>query len=184
MPQKKHNYQIEFPKGQEIQNYIKVKITNLKEKDNKNKIIYISPDNQDAKKNRIQLIQTGVENSVDIWIKKEELNDSNLYATVDCQIGEDEKFDYLIQFIGYKYVVIESIAFNEKNKEMIFSIKNDLTTKIKMEKFKFSLKSSIKKLFRLVKINKNEESKLKNKNLKFLGLANEANFSKCYQYRI
>ena len=130
----KQNYQIEFPKGQEIPNYIKVKITNLKEKDNKNKIIYISPDNQDAKENRIQLVQTGVENSVDIWIKNEELKDSNLYATIECQIDEDEKCDYLIEFIGYKYVVIESSAFNynyyvnEKNTEMVFSIKNDLTT--------------------------------------------------------
>ena len=125
------DYKLSFKDNKEIPNYINIKITNINN-NNKNKIIYFSPDNRNSKENRIQLAQTGVEDSVNIWIKREELTNNFLYATVECQISEEEKCDYLIEFTGYKYVVIDSTGFNynyyvnDKNYEMKFAIKNDL----------------------------------------------------------
>ena len=128
---KSQKYKLSFNNAKEIPNYINIKITNINN-NNKNKIMYFSPESSNAKENTIQLAQSGVEDSVNIWIKKEELKNNYLFTTVECQIGEEEKCDYLIEFWGYKYVVIDSTAFNynyyvnKDNKEMQFAIKNDL----------------------------------------------------------
>ena len=120
-------YEISF-ENNEFPNYVQVQIKS--EDNSKNKIIYFSPNNEDAKEDRIQLTQIGIEKEVTMWIKKDELSKSSLYVTVECQIGENEKCDYNINFIGYKFAVIDSLVFNynyyvnKNNKRMEFAIKN------------------------------------------------------------
>ena len=96
----------------------------------KNKVMSISS-KENAKDNRIQIIQLGNEKSANIWIKKEQLENNILYATVECDIKENEKCNYLMDFSGYDYILKNSSDFNyqysvdEKNKEMNFKIMND-----------------------------------------------------------
>ena len=120
-------YAIDFSNN-EFPNYIQVQIKS--EETSKNKIIYFSPKNEFAKNDRIQLTQTGIEKEVSMWIKKEELEKNSLYITVECQIQEGDRCNYNINFIGYKYAVIDSPVFNYNyyvnkfNKKMVFAIKN------------------------------------------------------------
>ena len=112
----------------EIPNYIKVEVKSNDESINKN--LYFSPDKPNGK--REQLAQTGVSNSVVMWIKKEQLKTNTLFTTLECQIPNEQYCSYSIQFTGYSYAIIDSYIFNynyyvsEKNKEMRFRINNDL----------------------------------------------------------
>ena len=120
-------YQIKFDNN-DIPNYIKIK---AQSKDNLiNKNLYFIPGGVNGK--REQLSQSGVAESVTMWIKKEQLESNYLYVTLECQIHDGEKCSYSISFEGYSYAIIDSYIFNynyyvnEKNKEMKFRINNDL----------------------------------------------------------
>ena len=68
-----------------------------------------------------------------MWITKEQLEDNKFfYTTVECQIKDVGRCNYEIDFIGYKYISIDSCIFtynyyvSAKNKKMTFAINNDI----------------------------------------------------------
>ena len=122
-------FEISF-ENRAMPNYIKITVKNKNgENIDINKILYFSP-NDDAKDKRAQLAQTGGEFSTSLWIRKEELTQKKIFATVECQSSGD--CSYLMEFKGYRYILMDTSLFSynyyvtEKNEKMTFSIKNDL----------------------------------------------------------
>ena len=123
-------YNIQFDNKNKIPNYIKVEAISKSEK---NQILYFSPDNANCKANRKQIGQAGKGNTVNMWIKKEQLEDNDyFYIAVECQVKQNEKCNYVLQFTGYEFPQIESAIFvhnyyvSEENKQMKFRINNIL----------------------------------------------------------
>ena len=125
---KSQTYHITFNDKNEIPNYIKIQAKSSDESINKN--LYFTPEGVNGK--REQLAQSGVANTVVMWIKREQLQSNNLYTTLECQIPDEQQCSYSIQITGYNYAIIDSYIFNynyyvsENNKEMKFRINNDL----------------------------------------------------------
>ena len=128
-------YQILFSKKEIIPEYLNIQ---LESKDNnfRNKILYFSTSDKNGKKNRIQLAQLGSNNSTSIWIRKEQINEKNfIYMTVECDINEEEKCNYLIKLNGAQTGLIKSLNFNynyyvnKENQIMEFKIENDINLK-------------------------------------------------------
>ena len=128
-------YKIIFSKIEEIPQYLNVQ---LDSNDNNfyNKILSFSTSDQNGKKNRIQLTQLASENSIIIWIKKEQIKEKGfIYMVVECDINYGETCNYLIKLNGYESGLIKSLNFNynyyvnKDNKIMEFKIENDLETK-------------------------------------------------------
>ena len=126
---KLQQYRINFNNKNDIPNYVKVEIES---KDLTKQIMSFSPTDPLGKENRLQLGQSANGKKVSMWIKKEQFANNYLYTTVECQVEDEEKCDYNIQFVGYKHIKIESSVFtynyyvSENNKVMDFSINNDL----------------------------------------------------------
>ena len=122
-------YKIDFSDVQNMPNYINVKVNS---KDNRNQIISFSPTDSSGKENRLQLAQSDYGSTVNMWIKKEQFENQNMFITVECQVDEGYRCNYDIDFIGYDIININSLIFNynyyvsENNKLMEFSIVNDL----------------------------------------------------------
>ena len=123
-------YKINFDNKNKIPNYIKVEANSIS---GKNQILYFSPSSEDCKTNRKQIGQSGKGDTVNMWIKKEQLeNKDYLYTTVECQVKGNEKCSYVIKFTGYEFPQIESAIFvhnyyvSEKNEQMKFRINNTL----------------------------------------------------------
>ena len=111
-------------------NYINVQLSS--EENLKNKIISFSTSDENGRENRIQIAQLGTEKHVNIWIKKDQLESNYIFATVECNIKENERCNYLMKFSGHNYGVMKLSTFNyqyyvsNNNKEMKFRITNDL----------------------------------------------------------
>ena len=124
------NYKINFNDIKNIPNYIKVEAISKSER---NQILYFSPSSSDCKTNRKQIGQAGKGSTVNMWIKKEQLeNKDYLYITVECQVKKNDRCSYDIEFTGYNIPVIESAIFvhnyyvSEKNEQMRFKIINNM----------------------------------------------------------
>ena len=118
-------YQINFEN--EIPKYIKVQV---KRNDNSNQQIISFYPKQGEEDNRLQLAQSRFEDTVTMWVKKEQIENNLLYYTIECQYVT--KCGYKIDIFGYDMVQIDSYNFNynyyvsEKNKKMEFRINNNL----------------------------------------------------------
>ena len=121
---KKQNYKIIFDGT--IPNYIKVesksKISSSRQ------ILYFSPVN-DYKNNRQQIGQEPYKNITNMWIKKQQFQNSgeNLYLMVEC-LGND--CDYELNIYGQDYIETNSnfaYRFNieKNNQEIELKVKND-----------------------------------------------------------
>ena len=124
------NYKISFNDKSNIPNYIKVESISKSER---NQILYFSPSSSDCKTNRKQIGQAGKSNTVNMWIKKEQLeNKDYLYTTVECQVKGNDRCSYVIEITGYDIPEIESAIFvhnyyvSEKNEQMKFKIINNM----------------------------------------------------------
>ena len=112
-----------------LPNYIKVKTIS---KEEKNQILYFSPTDSSGKENRLQLGQSGEGTNVTMWITKQQIENNNFYVVVECQDEEKDRCNYLLEIVGYKYVVSDTCIFtynyyvSANNKVMVFAINNDL----------------------------------------------------------
>ena len=127
-------YQINFEGDKDkLSDYINIQLSS--DESLKNKVISISTSDENGKENRIQMTQLGIEKSVNLWIKKEQIQNNYLYAIVECDIKGDEKCNYLMDFSGSDYASMKSSVLNynyyvnKENKEMKFRISNDLSLK-------------------------------------------------------
>ena len=123
-------YKIKFNNANEIPNFIKIQTIS---KDTKNQILYFSPTDADGIENRLQIGQKGDGANVTMWITKEQFeNNKFFYTTVECQVKDGGRCNYEVDFIGYKYISIDSCIFtynyyvSAKNKKMTFAINNDI----------------------------------------------------------
>ena len=118
-------YQIKF--YNEIPKYIKVQV---KRNDNSNQQIISLYPKQGEEGNRLQLAQSRFEDTVTMWVKKEQIENKLLYYTIECQ--NESNCGYKIDIFGYDMVQIDSYNFNynyyvsENNKKMEFRINNNL----------------------------------------------------------
>ena len=126
---KVQRYRLFFNNVIDIPEYIKFEISS---NDNINKVISLTPTDNLGKTDRIQLAQLGIEDNVKTWIKKEQLekNKEYVYFTVECQIKDEEKCNYLIDITGQANIEFDSPNFNynfyvnKKNQDMTFKVFN------------------------------------------------------------
>jgi len=123
---KRQNYKLIF--NGDIPNYIKIESKG--KTSSSHQILYFSPVN-DYKNNRQQIAQEPYKNITNMWIKKQQFQNSgeNLYFMVEC-IGND--CDYDLNIYGQDYIVTNSnfaYSFNieKNNQEIKLKVKNDDT---------------------------------------------------------
>ena len=117
---KTQKYKLYFDEKNKISNYI-----NIRSYSKENKIIYISTSDQNGKKDRIQLIQSGSEHLMDISIKKEQIESNYLFIVVECLVKDQERCNYTLEVSGLEYAMFYSL-FNyyvsKNNKIMTFEL--------------------------------------------------------------
>jgi ssDNA-binding Zn-finger/Zn-ribbon topoisomerase 1 len=98
-----------------------------------NQIIYFSQDDPDGITNRLQLAQEGSSLSNVMWIKREQIynSDNSLYIPIQCQNRKEGKCNYEIRFSGHNLIDIDNTTFvysyyvTNGNRIMEFRIQNN-----------------------------------------------------------
>ena len=118
-------YKLNFDDKSKISDYLSIGIVSFDSVDN-NKIMYISTSDENGKKDRIQLVQSGIEKFAYIFVKKEQIV-NNLFIVVECQINDEERCNYSLSVVKYDYInsvlmFNKNIYITEKNKIMNFKL--------------------------------------------------------------
>ena len=124
---KKQRYELTFNsinKANNIPNYIKVKA--YIEEGTKAPILYFSPIDSNCTNQRVQLAKGGTISN-EMWIKREQFEQVQLYVLVECL--EENNCNYKLRFSGHDTVVFDSLRFfnyfiDLGNTDMIFTFKN------------------------------------------------------------
>ena len=119
--EQKHAFALQFKEGKSIPYYMKVEVSS--NDDNPAPLLCFSNNDQSCVE-REQLVKNPVGKSVFMWLKREQFENDELYAAVECP---EPNCKYIISFTGDQYAVFEpnfvySYLVGANNKEMRFDV--------------------------------------------------------------
>jgi len=119
--EQKHAFALQFKEGKSIPYYIKVEVNSTD--DNPAPLLCFSNNDQNCIE-REQLVKNPVGKSVFMWLKREQFENDELYAVVECP---EPNCKYIISFKGDQYAVFQpnfvySYLVGINNKEMTFDV--------------------------------------------------------------